>query len=248
MDRILAKLIANAMTLRKIAPSPAKPVGDLWDVPSMYALTRTLIESHDAFAYICIQPESEEIRTFRLQVWQQHADEQWLRLAKLQGQDQNLIEEMKTRADQGRAVLVTHLLFSTLNSDVQGKIRKGDAPMYVLPIEKRNDASGIDPQRYKAATMELSSYLHSHPSALHRLWSFVAGSDEALQMTTIAMRYATSFLARSILAARPLLGVPLTKEWSETEEMLGLRAAYMEQRSEKSPEVSLRASQGVLAR
>ena len=94
--------------------------------------------------------------------------------------------------------------------------------MYVLPIERRNEASGIDPLRYKAATMELSSYLHSHPSALHRLWSFVAGSDEALQMTTIAMRYATSFLARSILGARPLLGVPIPKEWSETEEMLSL--------------------------
>lgn len=234
-DRILSKLVINAITLHSIAPNPVPAAGELWDVPSMYALARALIETHDAFAYICIQSASDEVSAFRLQIWKQHADEQRLRLATLREQGESEVEQLKELADRGRAALVTHPLFETLYKSDKEKIKKRNAPMYVLPVRERNEAAGIDPERYQAAMTELSSYLHSHPSALHRLWSFMAASDEAMEMAAVALEYAASFLARSIVMARPLFAVLVPQASNETEEVLDHWAGWMEPRQEKAP-------------
>ena len=211
LDVVLAKLAANAITLLRISPSPDPHVeGEkrLWDVPSMYALARGIVESHDALAYICVHPNSEEERLFRVKVWEQHADEQRLRISLLPGEDSSHSAELSEKVSASRDVITAHPAFSSLHKSVQKKIQDGEAPMYIDTIKDRNIANGICPLRYQAATTWLSSHVHSHPNALQQLASFTAASDEALILATRGLRYALCFLAMSVKTSRSIFRGP----------------------------------------
>lgn len=199
LDRLMAKLLAHATTLRHILPSRWPETHErLWDTSAWCAITRAVIEVHDAIEYLCVHAVTDEDLLFRLQIWELHSLEQELRFTRMPGETLRDRGETQQAADQLRKVVMGHQLFNALDTSLIGRINKGDTPMFIVPLNKRNELSGIDPEVYKGIQAYLSSHLHSHPAALAELEYVRAGEPSGYIVATRVVRYACSFVARAI--------------------------------------------------
>jgi hypothetical protein len=72
-EQIFVKLLGHSIALRRLAPDPNQAVPrELWDLPSLCALARCVIEAHDAFEYIAGHPVTDSERGFRIRLWELH--------------------------------------------------------------------------------------------------------------------------------------------------------------------------------
>ena len=72
-EQIFVKAISHCLVIRQLAADPdRKRPNELWDVPSMSAIARCVIEAHDAFVYICAKGQTAEEASFRVLLWEAH--------------------------------------------------------------------------------------------------------------------------------------------------------------------------------
>ena len=198
-DSIYTKLLCHAISLHKLSPQVSnKPEQELWDLPSACAIARCIIEVHDVLGYMVFSEISSEEREFRLLLWRLH-DQQRLSkmLVAIESQDaraDEIHDQARTLNDQ----LIGHPWFINVAKPLQGKIRSGDAPAFLLSQRELNKANGINHQYHTSATMWLSQYVHTFPMSLHQLNEFRAGTDEAVRLSALPIQYALGFLAKAI--------------------------------------------------
>lgn len=198
-EKIFGKMVCHAISLQRLLPS-LNPSSDkeIWDISGQYALSRTILESYEAFAYIVLGELSEEEIECRVLAWKLHAEERRLQMLNLIGSKIPAILNIEKEIAQHRSELLKKEFEPYIPKNALGKIKKGDCPDYLIPRNMRLSAGNIDVDYFKAALMQLSSHVHSHPFSLHQLFEFKAGSDEAFTLVKVGAQYACGFLCASV--------------------------------------------------
>ena len=196
-EQIFVKLIAHCVTLRALAPDPDRKVpSELWDLPSMSAVARCIIEAHDAFMYIAVESLTKSERTFRIRLWELHDKTRRLKMLEAIGSKDPRNAEILADSDRLLSQITAEPFYASLQPGVKRKIADGNAPAYYLSQRERCNINGISFDYYNAITMQLSQYVHTLPFSVHQLFQFRAGTTDALALMSLPLQYALPFLAR----------------------------------------------------
>ena len=208
-ETIFTKLLCHAVSLRKISPNLVSvPLPELWDIGSLCAVARSLIEAFDAFAYIGLHGVLQRVQELRLLVWELHGKEHRLHMLEEIGSVDADVNKIRSDAKILQVMVTAHASYKELPKGVQKMISDGKAPAYLQSKRDRNAASGINHYFYNSATMFLSQYVHTTPFALSQLELSHAGDPDALQLVAMPLQYSMSFLAKTIVGVESL--------WPET--------------------------------
>lgn len=220
-EQIFVKLLAHCIALRRLAPDPtqAMPV-ELWDLSSMSALSRCVIDAHDAFEYIAGHPVADAERGFRIRWWELHDATGRLKVLARLGSTDPAIAGIRADAARLQLALETHEFLASLPADVQGvlrlRLRRSDLPNFHLDAPQRCEMSGVDADWHGALLMQLSQHVHTLPFSVHQLLQFQAGTPDALRLMSQPLLFALPFLARVIHAMDGLMPVRVPQAPSRT--------------------------------
>jgi hypothetical protein len=198
-DSIFKKLTGHAISLRTLSPDPEQRQSrELWDLSSVSAIARALIETYDVLAYIVFNPVDASEQEFRMLLWKLHDQERRQKMLGHIGSKMPEVAEIHANIICLRPQVLQHPFASKISSNTKKKIYDEDAPAFHLNLRERCAANKINYAYYTAATMHLSQYVHTFPFAVHRLSNFRAGESDALRDMALPLRYSTSFLAKAI--------------------------------------------------
>lgn len=196
-EQIFVKALSHCLVIRQLAPDPLRRrPSELWDVPSISAVARCVIEAHDAFVYICAAGQPAEEASFRVLLWETHDKNRRVRMLSAIGSRDTRNPKLIEEAEALVAQLLVHPVFPTLRKDLQKKIVAGDPPAYHLSQKELCAAAGVDHEYYTAVTMQLSQYVHTYPFAVRQLFQFKAGNLESLRLMALPLQFTIPFIAR----------------------------------------------------
>ena len=196
-EQIFVKLLAHCVTLRRLAPDPARNTpSQLWDLPSMSSIARCAIEAHDAFMYIALGNVSQEERAFRLLLWELHDKTRRRKMLEAIGSRDPRNDEICAEAERLLGEVKAHSFYTSLSASIKRKIVNDDPPAYYLSQRERCQAYGVNFEYYNAVTMQLSPYVHTLPFAIHQLFQFRAGTSASLPLMSLPLQYTLPFLSR----------------------------------------------------
>lgn len=202
-EQIFVKLLAHSATLRRLAPEPSQQATrEQWDLSSMSAVARCVVEAHDAFEYIAGHPVTDSERGFRIRLWELHDATRRLKMLDGIGSTDPAIADIRADARRLRAALEGHAFLPCLPAALQAELQRrftgNDPPAFHLSQRQRCTTSHVDADWHNAVTMQLSQYVHTLPFSVHQLMQFQAGTPEALRLMALPLVYALPFLARVI--------------------------------------------------
>lgn len=198
-DSIYTKLLCHAISLHKLSPQVrTEPEHELWDLPSACAIARCIIEAHDVLDYMVFSDISSEEREFRVLLWRLHDQQRRSKMLQAIGSKHAMADAIHEQARTLNDKVICHPWFINVTKHLQGKIKSGDAPSFLLSQRELNKANAINHQYHTSATMWLSQYVHTFPMSLHQLNEFRAGTAEALHLSAMPIQYTLGFLARAI--------------------------------------------------
>lgn len=204
-EQIFVKMLAHCITLRLIAPDPARRTpAELWDLASLSAIARSIVETYDAMAYVALGEVEPDEREFRLLLWELHgASRRAKMLESIGSTDPRYLEILATGTSlRERAIALP--FFARTSKTVQKKVEDGDPPPFHLSQRERCVAYRVNFDYYNAATMQSSQYVHTLPLSIHQLFEFKAGTPEALHMMSLPLQHTLAFLSREIEGIRSL--------------------------------------------
>lgn len=224
-ELIFAKQIFHGITLARIVPVNTGPgalkSGELWDLSSACALTRTLIESYDALSYIAVDPVSNEIRRLRVLMWEIHAEERRLKMLRLIASVAPEVSEIEARLNDLKNSLFQVPEYQALPVKQRNEVERGDCPAFIQTQRERNLASDVSHDYYNSAIMFLSSHVHTHPFAITQLMKFRVGAGESLRILSVPIQYATGFVAKGIQGMRYIFGSAIPAPSKDVEIVIG---------------------------
>jgi hypothetical protein len=198
--------------------TPTKPGStEIWDLASLCAIVRALIDSYYAMYYIAADQVSAEERSFREALWNFQGEYKRLRLLHLIKSNSPEVSKLQEEVDRLKAVVIQHTFFARLPPERQKRARKGNLPLHLSNSELSSRA-GIQPDYYKAAYEFLSSYIHTYPFSLSQVAKFRAGDLESLQLVSLTLQYCLAFLCfatRDFLTLFPDVADLLGKDVSD---------------------------------
>jgi hypothetical protein len=196
VDTIFTKLICHGVSLRRLSPTlDASVPQELWDLPSACAVGRSLIEAYDALAYIGAPQISPSEREFRILLWDAHDQARRLTMLEKIGSVDTRVDEIRQKAAALSEQIKSHDCFANASKELRVRVTRGEA--LHLTQRELNAANGVDHDFYLTAIMFLSQYVHTFPFAIHQLMHFRAGSPEAIQLTSMPLRYAMPFIVKA---------------------------------------------------
>ena len=198
---IFAKMCAHALSALALAPTgliPAQPrATEIWDLPSLCAIVRALIDAYYAMYYIAVDQVSSVERSFREALWTFQGEQKRLDLLRLIKSKSPELPKLQGEVDRLRTVVIQHSFFADLSPENRKKARKGDLPLHISNSELSIRA-GIQPDYYKAAYRFLSSYVHTYPFSVSQLAQLRAGSSESLHLISTTLQYCLAFLCVAV--------------------------------------------------
>lgn len=228
-EQIFVTMLAQCMTLRRIAPDPHKATPEeFWDLPSMCAIARCAIEAHDSFMYIAATAVPLDERDFRVCLWELHDKTRRLKMLESIGSKKPEVDSIRSDVPALTAKLVNLPMFQATRPDIQRKVREGDPPSFHLSQRARCRAAGLNFDYHNTVTMQLSQYVHTLPFALHQLFSFRADSEESLSLMSIPLDYVVPFLARVTTEMRLLFPAHTPDSPARTAKVMAIWAAIYE--------------------
>lgn len=219
--QIFVKLLAHATTLRRLAPDPGQqPPRELWDLSSMSAVARCVVEAHDAFEYIAGHPVTTSERGFRIRLWELHDATRRLKMLAGIGSSDPAIAGIRADAARLQLALQAHEYIASLppmpQAELHLRLRRNDPPDFHLNRRQRCEMSGVDGDWHQAITTQLSQYVHTLPFSVHQRLQFQAGTPEALRLMALPLAFALPFLVRVIHRMELLLPGRIPKPPSRT--------------------------------
>lgn len=221
-DRIFAKLLCHGKTLLKISPSLTETEPMLWDVSSSYAISRALIETYDALAYIALGNIDDEEREFRLIFWQFHSELRRSQMLEQIGSNNPSLKEIVLDVENLKNLLLAHPHLKKCKVELENKIKKGECEPYHLNQRERNELSEINNEYYKAIKMHLSQYVHTYPFSVFQISEFQAGSIESLGLMGVSIQYSLAFLVKSIADMCKIFEPNIPEQTKEIEDSIAL--------------------------
>lgn len=228
--QIVVKLLGHGIALRRLTPDPLQPMPtEPWDLSSMAAVARCVIEAFDALEYIAGHAVTDEERGFRIRLWELHDATRRLKILAGLGSTDPAIETLRADAHRLQGALEAHPFLATLPENLQAELRrrfaKGDPPAFHLSQRQRCELSRLDPDWHHAVTMQLSQHVHTLPFSVHQLFQFQPGTPEALRLTAMPLVFALPFLVRAIQALDTLLPARIPKPPSRTARTMAMWSA-----------------------
>jgi hypothetical protein len=114
-EAIFRKVVAHALTLARMLPAGLKPTttgtSELWDLSSVCAVSRAIIEGYDALSYVAPHDIDETERRFRVLLWQLHDQERRMTMLELIGSSSPALPDIAADALRLREELITNPLF-----------------------------------------------------------------------------------------------------------------------------------------
>ncbi len=227
-EHIFVKLLAHCVSLRKLAPDPSRKIpSELWDLPSMSAVARCVIEAHDAFVYITVGGIDPQERAFRMCLWELHDQSRRAKMLQAIGTQGPRAEDAKKAVERLQQEVKNSPFFQLLDTGVQRKLSDKDPPPYHLSQKERCAMCGVNYDYYRVITMQLSQYVHTHPFAIHQLYGFRAGNTDELALMSLPLRYAMAFLVHVTDEMKRLVPGRAPSPPSRTEKTMALwRSIY----------------------
>ncbi|MDF3086376.1 hypothetical protein [Burkholderia sola] len=198
VDTIYTKLICHGISLRRLSPTLDVQVSpqELWDLPSVCAVARSLIEAYDALAYIGAPNLSSSEREFRILLWKAHDQTRRLSMLEKIGSVDARVDEIRLNSATLKEQIKSHECFANATKDLQARVTRGEP--FHLTQKELNLAHGINHDFYLAATMFLSQYVHTYPFAIHQLMNAKAGDSDSIRLSSMPLRYTMPFIVRAI--------------------------------------------------
>src|SRR5258708_5359989 len=221
-ERIFAKLVCHALSLKRLSPSPRPVSPELWDISSTYAIARTLIETYEALAYVSLEALENNEREFRVLLWKLHAQERRREVLRLIASNHPEVSEVEANLAELRQPVLDHPFMQSSGADLARKVRRGEPPPYHLSRAERDARSGIDGDYHTVVIMHLSSHVHTHPFSVHQLLEFHAGDPECLRLMAIPLQYSLAFLAKALIGIRELFSPRVPSASPELVQSLGV--------------------------
>ncbi len=204
-EQIFVKALSHCLVVRQLAPDPTRTrTQELWDVPSISAIARCVIEAHDAFFYVAAMECKADEAGFRVLLWEAHDKSRRAKMLKAIGSTDSRNTQLFREADEYVAKLIDHSFFGVMRKDLQKKVREGEPPAYHLSQREMCAAAEVDHDYYTAVTMQLSQHVHTYPFSVRQLFAFKAGSLDSLRLMALPMQYTIPFLARITECTRSL--------------------------------------------
>lgn len=203
VDTIYTKLICHGISLRRLSAShdPRLP-HELWDLPSVCAVARSLIEAYDALAYIGAPDISETERDFRILLWDAHDQARRLTMLEKIGSVDARVDEIRQQAPTLSEQIKAHERFTNATKDLRARVARGEP--FSLTQKELNLAHGINHDFYVTATMFLSQYVHTFPFAIRQLMNAKAGDPDSIGLSSMPLRYTMPFIVKAIDAMTAL--------------------------------------------
>jgi len=198
-DPIYGKLVAHAVSLRKLCPDPRLPVeGEFWDLSSCCAVSRCIVETHSALAYVSFGDIPPKVRELRIAVWELHDSCKRLQVLESLGSKNPKVEEVRQQAESARKAVTINPLFGDLPRETQRQIlTRNHPPEYLMTLKERCTANSINYDYYHTVTMFLSQYVHTLPMAVHQLSSFHCQDPRAQMQMAMPLEFAMGFMAKA---------------------------------------------------
>jgi hypothetical protein len=220
-EQIFVKLLGHSMALRRLAPDPAQAAPrELWDLPSMCALSRCVIEAHDAFEYIAGHPVTDSERGFRIRLWELHDATRRLKILGGMASAAPGVAGIMADAARLQLALEGHEYMASLSTVPQAelrlRLRRNDPPEFHLTRRERCVLSGVDADWHKAVSMQLAQHVLTLPYSVHQGPQLQSGSVETLRLIAMPLAFALPFLTRVIQAMDPLAPGRIPKPPSRT--------------------------------
>lgn len=196
-QQVFVKLLTHCMALRALAVDPNRRTpSELWNVTSMCAIARCVVEAHDAFEYIAGQDVKPAERTFRILLWELHDQTRRLKLA-----DKTAAADLQAAVYRQQTALEHHEFLATLRTELREellrRVARGEPPAFHLSQRQRCVISGVNAHWYGDVTMQLSQYVHTLPSAVRQLDQLPPDAPEALALMAMPLLATLPFLARA---------------------------------------------------
>jgi hypothetical protein len=208
-EQIFVKLLGHCISLRRLAPDPTQQPREQWDLPSMSALARCVIEAHDAFEYIAGHPVTESERSFRIRLWELHDATRRLKALGGIGSTDPAVAGILADAARLQLALEGHEYISSLpeglKAELRLRLRRSDPPDFHLSRRQCCALSGVNADWHKAVTMQLSQHVHTLPFSIHHLSQLQADTPHALRLVAMPLLFALPFLVRTIQGMDVLL-------------------------------------------
>jgi hypothetical protein len=187
---IFTKLILHVQALLSIRPTIELPndrfeIG-FWDISSMAALARALIDSYYVFFYLGVDEAEKDELEFRFHLWDYHGEKQRLDMLRKIKSTDPILEQLEGDVQNLKDQLIDTNFYKSLDNKVQSKIRKGEIGIFYTNSQLSKKA-GISSNYYKSTYNSLSAHVHAYPYALTQLAVFRANDDDSLAVINTIM-------------------------------------------------------------
>jgi hypothetical protein len=200
---IFVKACLHGISLRKIAPSletgGGQPELEFWDMSSMCALARCIMDCYFTLFYLMLDPISDEELEFRRLVWCHHSEAKRYEMLRRNNYSPEDIANTKKDADDLLSHAQAHPCYQKLTKSKKKLVAEAKDPCLATK-EELCIRAGVANGYYRTAWMMFSNYTHTHPFALSQIMDFGAGKEEALHLLSGPLQFSTAFLSLSILA------------------------------------------------
>ncbi len=204
-EQIFVKALSHSVIARRLAPDPERKVeAELWDVPSISAIARCVIDAHDAFVYIAATGVAQEEREFRVLLWEAHDKTRRAKMLTAIGSISPEAKRICTEAEELVQTVVAHPVFAMLRKDLQKKTRAGDPPAFHMSQRELCEYANVNYDYYTAITVQLSNHVHTYPFSIKQLFNFRAGNLDSLRLMALPLQYVIPFLVRMTDGMRDL--------------------------------------------
>lgn len=204
-EQVFIKLLTHCMALRALAVDPSRRTpSELWNVTSMCAIARCVVEAHDAFEYIAGHDVTPAERGFRTLLWELHDQTRRLKLpgASNKADVQAEVYRLQTALEHHEFLPD---LRTELREELLRRITKGEPPAFHLSQRQRCVLSSVNADWYGDVTLRLSQYVHTLPSSVRELERLDPDTPEALNLMAMPLLATLPFLARTTLGMTQLM-------------------------------------------
>lgn len=200
------KLLAHAVSMSRIIPRREATSDLLWDLSSVSALSRCILDAYHTLAYLAIEDVSEDERNFRYCLLSLHDSRRRLKVAEALASSPSVLEQLKGEFVQVQEELQESKFLAALPEKERKSLLK-EPPDFYNSRSERNKASGVDDAFYVSAQIYLSQFVHTHGFGIHQLTTFAARTSDSYRQMNVPIAFSAIFIARAILGMIKLFGI-----------------------------------------
>jgi len=207
--KIYTRIILSAMTINALLPGNSINNTNLWDFPSIAALTRTFIEVCHRYLYLSEGGLSEDDDAFRQSLYYFHLNSEKYKLQKDSGTPQAILDVFEVELPKAKGELMTYAAYKALHKKRAQAVRSGNACMH-FNDEEVSIRFGLLSEKFTQMYRLLSTHAHGAPFATNSQSDIRGRGIENATETTyfhLALLVLHRYLSKAIINQANLLSL-----------------------------------------